>query len=120
MPDIFPQVIDRLLRDPFPLMVAVAGAFSLMTGLLGAWIGAYFGGRRGARREIARAAATTASPALADAQLAELRHAVETMALEMERISEGQRFTARMLLERMPAARVPVHPRRDAGPITPH
>ena len=120
MHDLFPPAIERLLRDPYPLLIAIAGAFSLMTGLFGAWIGAYFGGRRGARREIARMTAAVPAPALAEAQLAELRHAVETMALEMERISEGQRFTARMLLERMPATQVPHHPRRDAGPVTPH
>jgi hypothetical protein len=119
MQDLFPPVIGGTLREHYILLFGAAGAFALLTGLFGAWIGAYFGGRRGARREIARAAAGS-STAVVEAQLVELRHAVETMALEMERISEGQRFTARMLVERVPPAQVPIHPRREAGSITPH
>lgn len=120
MQDLFPPMIERMLRDPYLFLITFAGAFSLMTGLFGAWLGAYFGGRRGARREIARMTAAAPAPGRTDAQLAELRQAVETVALEMERISEGQRFTARMLLERVPPAPAPHQLRRDAGPVTPH
>ena len=118
MQDLFPPMIDGTLREHYLLLFGAAGAFGLLTGLFGAWIGAYFGGRRGARREIARS--TTRSTAAMEVQLAELRHAVETVALEMERISEGQRFTARMLVERVPASPVATHGRREAGSITPH
>ena len=39
------------------------------------------------------------SPA-ADARLERIEHAVDAMAVEIERISEGQRFTTRLLSER--------------------
>lgn len=120
MQDFFPPVINGTLREHYLLLFGAAGSFALLTGLFGAWIGAYFGGRRGARREIARMNAGASSPVVVEAQLAELRRGIETMALEMERISEGQRFTARMLVERVPPVQAPHHVRRDAGPITPH
>ena len=119
MQDLFPPILNGTLREHYLLLFGAAGALALCTGLFGAWIGAYFGGRRGARREVARAS-TTASGAI-EAQLSDLRRAVETMALEMERISEGQRFTARMLVERVPAPPTGGPARRDAGSITtPH
>ena len=37
------------------------------------------------------------TPALADARLSRLEQAVDAIALEIERISEGQRFTTRLL-----------------------
>lgn len=41
----------------------------------------------------------------ADARLARLEHAVDAIALEIERIAEGQRFTTKLLSERsQPAA----------------
>ena len=115
--DLFPPVINGTLREHYLLLFGAAGTFALMTGLLGAWIGAYFGGRTGARRAIARM--EEGPNAAVQAQLGELRRAVDTIALEMERISEGQRFTARMLVERV-APPSPVSHRREAGPITPH
>ena len=119
MQDLFPPLLDGTLREHYLLLFGAAGVIALFTGLFGAWIGAYFGGRRGARREIARA--STGASAATEAQLTELRRAVETMAREMERISEGQRFTARMLVERVPAPPVSGPGRRDPGTITtPH
>ena len=115
--DFFPPVIHGTLREHYLLLFGAAGTFALMTGLLGAWIGSYFGGRTGARRAIARM--EELPNAALEAQLAELRRAVDTVALEMERISEGQRFTARMLVERG-AAQAPVTHRREAGAVTPH
>ncbi|HEX2779792.1 MAG TPA: hypothetical protein VHM30_09855 [Gemmatimonadaceae bacterium] len=45
---------------------------------------------------------------------------VETMAIEIERISEGQRFTTRLLAERQ-EGELPVPRQREAGRvITPH
>lgn len=38
--------------------------------------------------------------AITDARLARIETAVETMAIEIERISEGQRFVTRLLAER--------------------
>ena len=119
MQDLFPPLLDGTLRVHYLLLFGAAGVIALCTGLFGAWVGAYFGARRGARREIARA--NIGLPVGVEAQLSDVRRAVETMALEMERISEGQRFTARMLVERMPAPPLPGQSRRDPGSITtPH
>lgn len=38
-----------------------------------------------------------------DARLDRIEHAVEAIAVEVERISEGQRFTTKLLAERQPA-----------------
>ena len=119
MEELIHIVTRATTREEFVLLVfGAAGGLALMSGLFGAWIGAYFGGRRGARRGLARLQDDPAS-ARVEAELGELRHAIETMAVEMERISEGQRFTARMLVERAgnPA---PVGHRRDGGISTPH
>lgn len=39
------------------------------------------------------------SPSLADARLSRLEQAVDAIAVEVERISEGQRFTTKLLSE---------------------
>ena len=61
-------------------------------------------------------------PSTAEMQLGQLQESVEAMSLELERIGEAERFTARLLAERAPAsAAVPTPPaRREPGTITPH
>lgn len=86
-------------------------------GALPSWIGAYIGARRAARKTLLVAIA--ASPArVTEARMGELVQAVDAIAVEGERISEAQRFTARLLAERQ--APQPPLGRRDAGLITPH
>ena len=56
-------------------------------------------------------------------RLQRIEQAIESIALEVERIGEAQRFTTKLLAEREPvAARIPPAPsaRRDPGVITPH
>jgi len=57
------------------------------------------------------------APVLQDAQAAErlarIEAAVESIAIEVERISEAQRFTTKLLSERSSAA---TPPRREQGP----
>jgi hypothetical protein len=56
-------------------------------------------------------------------RLQRIEQAIESIALEVERIGEAQRFTTRMLVEREPVAgRIPSAPagRREPGVITPH
>jgi hypothetical protein len=48
------------------------------------------------------------SPALSEARLARIEQAVEAIALEVERISEGQRFTTRLLSEQSRPSPKPV------------
>ena len=58
----------------------------------------------------------------ASPRLQRIEQAVESIALEVERIGEAQRFTTRLLAERQPdaAARLGVPARREPGTITPH
>lgn len=48
------------------------------------------------------------SPPLSEARLARIEQAVEAIALEVERISEGQRFTTKLLSEQSRPAPKPV------------
>jgi len=50
------------------------------------------------------------APSLAEARLARIEQAVEAIALEVERISEGQRFTTRLLSEASRPAAKPLQP----------
>jgi hypothetical protein len=65
-----------------------------------------------------RAAVAPAAPDL-DARLQRIEQAVESIAIEVERVSEAQRFSARLLAERGPAdagvARVPGRSTPAAG-----
>ena len=54
-----------------------------------------------AKRIEGRAPAAQIAPAT-DARLDRIEHAVEAIAVEVERISEGQRFTTKLLAERSP------------------
>jgi hypothetical protein len=54
-------------------------------------------------------------------RLQRLEQAIESIALEVERIGEGQRFTTKLLADRQPdAARISAMPRKEVGTITPH
>jgi hypothetical protein len=48
-----------------------------------------------------------------DDRLARMEQAIDTMAVEMERISEGQRFTTKLLSEREPTREPARDPARD-------
>ena len=57
----------------------------------------------------------------AEARFDRLQQAVEAMAVEVERISEAQRFAAKLLAERTsPAAGAAERPRAPERVITPH
>ena len=51
-----------------------------------------------------------------------LEQTIETIAIEVERIAEGQRFTTAILAERLPAAapRSQITPSQASDTITPH
>ncbi len=55
-----------------------------------------------AKRIEGKPAVAQVAPAT-DARLDRIEHAVEAIAVEVERISEGQRFTTKLLAERSPA-----------------
>lgn len=74
-------------------------------------------------REMMAKLAASPGPALSDARIARLEQALEAVAVEIERISEGQRFVTKLLAERTSSA-VPVAPgnphERPPISLTPH
>lgn len=113
---IFPPLLDGTLREHYLLLFGIAGAIALVVGFSSAWIGAYFGARRAARRALRDAGSP--GPTLATPRLEELVRSIDAIALEVERISEGQRFATKLLVERGGTPATP--PRRDHGVVTPH
>lgn len=109
-------------REELAVIAAVAMSATFCTGMIGAWIGAWWGGRRSARRAVRDALDRgIAAPAQAtETRMAQLAHSVDAMALEVERISEAQRFLVRLMSER--EARVPLPPPSAPSPgtVTPH
>lgn len=96
------------------ILLSMASVFLFTTTItfVGLWIRA----RERAIRANAGIRPLKASPT---PDLEHLVNAVEAIAVEVERISEAQRFTAKVLAERTEAAtpRIPVQPERV---ITPH
>ena len=108
------------LREQVAFLALMASALGLGFGFIGATIGAYFGGRIGARRAIGVMRRETSQlPGPRADEMEEIRHSLDAIALEVERISEGQRFTARLVADRVAGAPLAGH-RRDGGSVTPH
>ena len=113
-----PHVIFGTLREHYVMLFGAAGLFAATCGFAAAWVGARFGARSGARQALA------ADPRLAvsgpDHRFDDLMAAVDAIALEVERMAEGQRFTAKLLSERVERHGSLPLPRREQGIITPH
>jgi hypothetical protein len=58
-------------------------------------------------RRMDRAPSAPAIPSELSAQIARMEQALDSIAIEVERISEGQRFTTKLLAERNSAASEP-------------
>jgi hypothetical protein len=115
---VFPPLINGTLREHYLLLFGAAGAVSVVVGAVSAWFGAQFGARRLMRDLRESQSLITGENA---ARLNELKQSLEDVGLEIERLAEGQRFTARVLVERSSAAPpAPPAPRRGPGEVTPH
>lgn len=106
-----PPILNGTLREHYILLFGAAGCIALLAGVVGAWIGGYLGARRALRAEQLTAPANQTA-----IQLTPIMQALDAISLEVERISEAQRFTTRLLTERPPV----VLPRVDQRSITPH
>lgn len=74
-----------------------------------------------ARRLWVRGVPRTAVDLENSPRLQRMEQAIESIAVEVERIGEAQRFTTRLLAERQPDAMARVAaPRKEPGTITPH
>jgi hypothetical protein len=108
----FPYSVLGTTREHYLLLFGAASVVGLFSGLLGAWIGGYLGARRAVRT-----AQLNANPERLTAQQMEpIMGALDAIAVEVERISEAQRFTTRVLSDR-PAVMLP---RSESRSITPH
>ena len=88
------------------------------------WSAAYAWGKWLDHRRDASRSLPAGAPAADSARLARIEAAVEELAVEMERVAEAQRYTARLLAERLPGAPAPA-PRALPGEqaprvVTPH
>jgi len=114
----FPEVFFGTLRQHYIMLFTAAGGVALVAGFIGAWIGSHLAGRRSARligTELANQVA--GAP-----QFQQILQAVDILSVEVERLSEGQRFTARLLSERAEHDRLAALPGRErkSEHITPH
>ena len=78
------------------IVIALIGVLSGVGILAGAFAGAYFFGKSRGQRE----SLTTPQDFELQARLTRIEHIVEATSIEIERISEGQRFTSRLLAEK--------------------
>jgi hypothetical protein len=115
---LFPPMLDGTLREHYLMLFGAAGAIALVVGLSSAWIGAHFGAKRAVRRALRDAPAMMTPQA--DLRLADLTRAIDAIAVEVERISEAQRFTSKLLHERIPVNGLEPPRRREPGTTTPH
>ena len=115
--DFMPMHLMGTMREHYLLLFSAAGGIGLLAGFVGSWIGGYLGGRRAVRSAQLNAPVASESSRV---QLEQLGQMMEAIAIEVERVSEGQRFTTRLLADRMSApSPVDIRPR---GPdlTTPH
>jgi hypothetical protein len=82
--------------DNVGIYIALIGLLAGIGVLAGAFAGAYFFGKSRAQSNPLKAAS---DPELL-ARIARIEQIVESTSIEIERISEGQRFTTRLLAEK--------------------
>ncbi|HJP85839.1 MAG TPA: hypothetical protein VJ852_07620 [Gemmatimonadaceae bacterium] len=114
----FPQVFFGTLREHYIMLFSAAGSVALIAGFVGAWIGSHLASRRSSRLVVKEVASEVAS----SPQFQQLMQAMDVLSVEVERLSEGQRFAARLLSERAERDRLaPLMSReRKAEHNTPH
>jgi hypothetical protein len=114
----FPAVFFGTLRDHYLLLFGAAGSVALFAGFIGAWVGSHFAARR-ASREVVR---ELSSEMQGGPQFQQIMQAMDVLSVEVERLSEGHRFVAKLLSERAERDRIAALPPRDrkSERITPH
>jgi hypothetical protein len=111
---VLPPLINGTLREHYVMLFGAAGTFAMFMGFVGAWVGARFAAHRALREVEARN-----REALDVGMIRELGASMEAIGLEVERISEAQRFVAKVLAERS-ESHVPVSLKRENPVVTPH
>lgn len=114
--DFFPPIWNGTLREHYLVLFSVAGSIALVAGFVGAWMGARLASKRMVE-QLRETLPTSRQQELTTVQLNELSSAMDVMAIEVERLSEGQRFTAKLLAD---AGAIPRSAVRPYGAATPH
>ena len=125
---IFHSIFHGMRERDAMMLLAAVGGIAVFVGGISAWLGAHFGARRAVKRAFRD---RIEIPSLVtEVRYDELTRSIDAIALEVERISEAQRFAAKLLVERTntvstPAVAAPTVataaiPRREAGVTTPH
>lgn len=128
---IFQSIFHGTLRERDAAILFVAAGSALFMGMFGAWFGSYFGARRAVKKSFRDRIEIPSI--VTEVRYDELARSIDAIALEVERISEAQRFAAKLLVERTnptvstpavstPTVAVPANsiPRREPGITTPH
>ena len=92
----FPEVFFGTLREHYIVLFGAAGSVALVAGFVGAWVGAKFGSRSAVRR----AAQLSDSNPADKRQIQDVVQALDVLTVEVERMTEGHRFIAKLLAER--------------------
>jgi hypothetical protein len=114
-----PHVLFGTLREHYLILFGAAGSIALGMGCIGAWIGARFGARVALDRTVAESTRDLATRS----ELRAVNEQLDALLLEVERMTEGQRFVAKLLAERLETRAIPQGTpttRREPGQITPH
>jgi hypothetical protein len=104
--------MDRMLIDDIFAFVAAIVGMGCFTGLVVTWI------RYRARKSLASPELLRRLDELVD-RMSRLEPAIDAVAVEVERISEAQRFTTKLLAER-PGSAALADRSRLGGSTTPH
>jgi ABC-type transport system involved in cytochrome bd biosynthesis fused ATPase/permease subunit len=128
---IFHSIFHGTLRERDAMLLVMSGGVALFVGAVGAWLGAHFGARRAIRKAFRDKIEIPSI--VTEVRYDELSRSIDTIALEVERISEAQRYVAKLLAERANAVPAPLAPtvstaavtspsvpRREPGITTPH
>jgi hypothetical protein len=127
---IFHSIYHGQFRDRDAMILLAAGGIALFVGFVSAWLGAHFGARRAVKRAFRERIEIPSI--VTEVRYDELARSIDAIALEVERISEAQRFAAKLLVERTaptvatPAGNAPTVataaaiPRIEHGVTTPH
>ena len=126
---IFHSIFHGMRERDAMMILAAVGGVALFTGMFGAWVGAYFGSRRAVKKAFRDRIEIPSI--VTEVRYDELARSIDAIALEVERISEAQRFAAKLLVERTnptvstaamnaPTVATAAMPLREPGVTTPH
>jgi hypothetical protein len=105
--------MERAILEDVLVFVSMIVGMGCLTGIIVTWM------KRRSRPELPSSQLMGRLDDISE-RLARLDGSVDTVAVEIERISEAQRFTARVLAERAAAPAALPDKSRPAGSTTPH